>query len=453
MTTANRRTTARRASSVLTAALVATGLTATTGASPAHAADPPLRPVLVCEPGVCILDASGRDSDGDGWSDADETSAGYDPKDPASHPSVLQMIDVWVRGEVRPDGFGLREVVVLPETAPDGSALDGKITGIGPERKDAMTRLGLTNDRLAGLDTSNGLRAVLDLGGARTNAGSVPVYVGGVELSTIGIVYSSSTGHADGSADAVWVLGGKSGSMHLDPPYVDPNGSVSTTIHVQTTTTDPKTGGSTSTETDSAGTSHPNGSAASLTITTTEKKDPNGKVVSTTKTETTTIVASDGTKTETTKTTTTEQNGEGTVTTESSSTTVTDKDGKVVKKTCSPSPCEMTGTEIDPAPQYVPGQVVVATPEQSRALEVRLGGYTRKGETPVLDSDSTPSWPLYSRLNPGTILVDPNNDMVWGVELSAVPDVDKFGGNVTFAPGVNHPDTTCIPSVTTPCPS
>ena len=104
-------------------------------------------------------------------------------------------------------------------------------------------------------------------------------------------------------------------------------------------------------------------------------------------------------------------------------------------------------------PVYTPGQVVVATPELSRALAVRLGSYTRKGDTPVADGDPTPSWPLYSELNPGTVYVDPDNDMVWGVDISAVPDPDRFGGNVTFVPGVNHPDTTCIPSTSTPCPA
>ena len=450
--TANRHTASRRTAMILGAALGSTGLIVTAGIAPAQAADPPLRPLLVCEPGVCVLDASGRDSDGDGWSDADERSTGYDPHDPASHPSVLQMIDVWVRGEVRPDGFGLREVVVLPQTAPDGSALDGKITGIGPERKDAMTRLGLTNDRLKGIDTTNGLRAVLDLGGAKTAAGTVPVIVGGVEVSTIGIVYSSSTGHADGSADAVWMLGGKSGSMHLDPPYVDEKGSASTTVHVQTTTKE-LSGGSTRTETDSArhlprerqrsiahhqhdGEEGPRRQGASRRRRR-RRRRPSPRT---------------GRRPRPRRRRPPSRTARAR-SPPSRAKTVTDKDGKVVKKTCSPDPCGMSGTEIDPTPQYVPGQVVVATPEQSRALEVRFGGYTHKGETPVLGSDSTPSWPLYSRLNPGTILVDPNNDMVWGVDLSAVPDFDKFGGNVTFAPGVNHPDTKCIPSKTTPCPA
>ena len=454
MTTNPTRRGARRAASVLAAALIAT-----TGAlaapQPALADEPPPRPVLVCEPGLCVLDPAGTDSDGDGWSDADETSAGYDPADPDSHPVVLQMIDLWLGGGLRPEGPGLREVVVLPETAPDGSSLDRPITsGPAPQRKDAMTRLGLTDGRISGLDTSNGLRAVLDLAGASSKGGRVPVIVGGVDVSTIGTIFEFDRGFADGSAVAVWDRGGRSGSMQLDPPTIGRDGSVAVTLAV-TETTRGKDGSTTTTESTTVGSSTPGGASSSVTMSTTTTKNAKGEVTSTSTSTTETRVDPKGNKTVTVKTTTETKEGEATVTTESTTETTTDAKGKVTSKKCTPEPCAgMSSGELDPAPGYVPGQLVAATPELTRYLELRLGGgSTTKGGTPVLSPDSTPSWPLYSRLNPGTVHVDPSNDLVWAVDLPPVPDYDAVGGNVTFVPGVNHPDTTCVPSTAAPCPA
>ncbi len=61
--------------------------------------------------------------------------------------------------------------------------------------------------------------------------------------------------------------------------------------------------------------------------------------------------------------------------------------------------------------------------------------------------------PMYSPLHPGLILVDPGNDAVWYTPVPTLPDPDKAGGNTTFVRGVNQPDTSCIPSPTTPCPA
>jgi hypothetical protein len=148
--------------------------------------------VLACGQGLCLLNASGTDSDGDGFSDADEEAAGTDPKDPASHPSILQIIHGYLDLGLRPDGFPLREVIVLPTTTPDGKALSGDVFGDWPQRKDAMTRLGLAHPMLAEILGEDPVRAVVDLG-STNQAGRPPVRVSGIDAGLLSVASTDSS--------------------------------------------------------------------------------------------------------------------------------------------------------------------------------------------------------------------------------------------------------------------
>lgn len=153
--------------------------------TPAFAAPPP-GPLIACQNSVCLLTPAGIDSDGDGFSDEDEIAAGSDPNDATSRPLILKLIDGWRTGQMMPAEGGFREVVVLPEKTPDGETIGKNALPKIPGRKDAMERLGLTDGRLAGLDLSNGARAVLDLAaGLKSGGTEVPVRVGGINISLI----------------------------------------------------------------------------------------------------------------------------------------------------------------------------------------------------------------------------------------------------------------------------
>ena len=428
------------AAAVLAAALLA-------APAPAHAAPPPDR-VLVCASGVCLLDPSGIDSDGDGFSDADEIAAGTDPHDPASHPQILQLLDGWFDHGIRPEGFALREVIVLPTTAPDGSALTGDLFAFGPQRGDALTRLGLTNPMLAGLSIDNGLRAVVDLG-AGTTSGGPSVRVGGIDVSLISTIFNIDSHDmtiskwTDPDGTRHW----QSTSVEVD--YRDVNGDVEKETAV--TTLSKAIGGS--------------GTTSTMDRTTTVKK-PDG-TTTTTSDKTTVTTVDDKNKTtvnvssttdakgarKVTTTTTTMVDGKKTTTT---TTTTYDADGNEVGEpttTCTGDDCpaDYQSGEVDAAPMFAPGSTVVATPELTRRIEIYFNKHTNWGETPVEVDTTEP--PEYSPLNPGLIYIDPSNDAVWWTPELTLPDPDQFGGNITFVPGFAPGSSHCLPTQKLPCPS
>ncbi|MBI4942833.1 MAG: hypothetical protein HY830_18990 [Actinobacteria bacterium] len=427
------------------------GATATTVlAPPAAAAGPGPGPVLVCETGICLLDPSGVDSDGDGWSDADERAAGTDPSDPQSHPRILEVLDAYAGG-VRPDGFAQREVLVLPTQAPDGTALASDLLALGPKRGEALTRLGLDPARLGEVDVSNGLRVVLDLGGKDQSTGRPPAKVGGVNMSEIGWLITSSTEDSQGNLVTIFQTEGFRSETIDGFVVTDGKGVEHQSVSSEITRTG-KDGTTTTTNTVSARDKNPDGSSTTTATTWNETKDKDGKTVLTTLTVTTTTVDDKGNRTEVADRTVTAKDGTKTV---ESTTTTTAADGRsTTTRTCTGPLCAaLTSGEVDGAPPVVPGGTLVVTPEQGEAFEKIQGTRTNQGDTPVEVGPEDAEPPQYSPLHPGLILVDPNNDAVWYTPVPRLPDPDKAGGNTTFVRGVNQPDTTCIPSPTMPCPA
>lgn len=153
------------------------------GQSHAWSAPPP-GPVFVCQNAVCVFNPSGVDSDGDGFSDADERLAGTDPRDPRSHPTVLALIKRWHAGQPGFKGVPFREVIVLPETAPDGKTIGRSPLVSLPGRKEAIAALGLNNAFLGGHDLSNGLRVALNLRTPTKNA-PPPRRVSGIDARLV----------------------------------------------------------------------------------------------------------------------------------------------------------------------------------------------------------------------------------------------------------------------------
>ncbi len=452
MLTTDRAPGGRSTAGRLATLVAVVGATATTVlAPPASAAGPRPEPVLVCETGICLLDPSGVDSDGDGWSDADERAAGTDPSDAQSHPRILEVLDAYTSGAVRPDGFARREVLVLPTQAPDGTALASDLFAFGPKRGDALTRLGVNPERLGGVDVSNGLRVVLDLGSKDPGTGRPPAKVGGVNMSEIGWLVHTTEKDGQGNLVTTVLTGGFSSVTKDGFVFVDNKGVEHQSVSSDITRTG-KDGATTTTNTVSSREKNPDGSSTTVTTTWSETKDKDGKTVLSTYTVTNTTVDDKGNKTEVVNRTVTAKDGSQTVET---TTTTTDAAGKsTTTRVCTGDLCNaLTSGEVDGAPPVVPGGTLVVTPEQSEAFEKIQGTDTNQGDTPVEVGPEDVEPPMYSPLHPGLILVDPGNDAVWYTPVPTLPDPDKAGGNTTFVRGVNQPDTSCIPSPTTPCPA
>ncbi len=449
----------------LTTGLVRTGgavvLAAAVLAVPAPAqAAPPPGPLLVCQQGVCLLNASGVDSDGDGWSDADEQAAGTDPNDSTSHPQILQILDGFLDHGIRPEGFALREVIVLPSTAPDGSSLTSDLFAFGPQRAGALGRLGLTHPLLSGLSSDNGVRAVIDTAGTGSTGGP-PVMVGGMDISLISSIFRVheeprkpvTTHHADGSVSTFAPgKGSDFGFAVVAADTTGPNGETITSHSSLSQVSGPH-GAVFSIETTRHVTAT-DGTSVTTTHTAHTYKDSSGKVTETTASVFTTQVNPDGSKVDTFALTVTNRTGETTTTV---TTTTTNTDGEVTGSTttCTGVNCPTRESgEIDSTPVFVAGSTITATPELTRRLEVLAGRYTNQGDTPVeIGPDDEPEPPQYSPLNPGVIYVDPSNDAVWWSPQPSVPDPDEVGGNVTVVRGHVPPELHCLPTQQLPCPS
>lgn len=159
----SRRFTARsrsvRGGAVPVAALTAATLCVI--AAPAAASDtddePVLRPFVCSVDGVCLaVIASLADSDGDGIADIDEEVVGTDPADPTSAPRVEELVSVVGKGALPSFEMGFSEVVVIPETLPDGTRLIPEGPSAG--RESTLARLGIDESVLKGfgLDLAGG---------------------------------------------------------------------------------------------------------------------------------------------------------------------------------------------------------------------------------------------------------------------------------------------------------
>lgn len=145
---------------------------------------PPNGPVFTCQNSVCVFNPSATDSDGDGFSDADEVLAGTNPYNAKSRPPVLNLIKIWKKGKPGLKGNPFREIIVLPETAPNGKAIGRAPIPDMPGRKDALAALGLNNVFLGKRDLSNGLRVAMNIS---TPAKQMPatMRVGGIDIRLI----------------------------------------------------------------------------------------------------------------------------------------------------------------------------------------------------------------------------------------------------------------------------
>lgn len=109
------------------------GATFVVGAQPASAGGSP--PTLNCLANVCtILHNDAADSDGDGFTDADEKLFGSDPYDANSCPSVIWLFD-HIADATLP-GFWIEPMIDLVTVSPDGDVVTATLL-------DAMTSLGL----------------------------------------------------------------------------------------------------------------------------------------------------------------------------------------------------------------------------------------------------------------------------------------------------------------------
>lgn len=120
----------------LSTALVTTALGASfiSGAPPASAGGYP--PTLNCLASVCtLLTSAATDSDGDGFTDADEKLFGSDPNDASSCPSVIWLFDRIADATL--PGFWIDPMIDFITISPDGHVVTATLL-------DAMGSLGLT---------------------------------------------------------------------------------------------------------------------------------------------------------------------------------------------------------------------------------------------------------------------------------------------------------------------
>lgn len=142
------------------------------------------RTALHCQAplGLCLALSPDRDSDGDGYSDADERAAGTDPYDSRSQPTLPGMLNLLAAGALPSALTGRLAIVAPPTVTPDGRPL----TGIGTEaylagrggfvaRQSSLQGLGIDPGLLASMGVAAGAGFVLRPGGGIVGA---PTLVG-----------------------------------------------------------------------------------------------------------------------------------------------------------------------------------------------------------------------------------------------------------------------------------
>jgi DNA-directed RNA polymerase subunit H (RpoH/RPB5) len=144
-----------------------------------------------------------EDSDGDGFTDADERAAGSDPKDPNSRPLMLDVLDLVFHSGLPSFEERFSEVVILPEALPDGRTVDGAadlaslseaLGRLAPSRKEGLSRLGISTDLMKEMG-AGGSDVLSIVAGARTSKGQ-PAFEGRI-----------------GGINASWISAGPSGTI------------------------------------------------------------------------------------------------------------------------------------------------------------------------------------------------------------------------------------------------
>jgi len=170
--------------------------------APAHAEDGErlvVHPMICSQEGVCLAYAALlADKDQDGIADIDEEAAGTDPADWGSAPKVDELTAYIGKGALPSFELGFSEVIVLPETLPDGTPLIKDAAAALAGRTSALERMGVAGKLLdqygfdlgAGVVLDQAAGAVgmhLDKDGRPVRDGDKPVQkrVGGIVLGWI----------------------------------------------------------------------------------------------------------------------------------------------------------------------------------------------------------------------------------------------------------------------------
>ena len=148
--------------------------------------------------GLCLATSPDRDSDGDGYSDADEQAAGTDPYDSRSQPTIPGLLNLLAVQALPSAATGRLLIVAPPTVTPDGRPLPGiglqaYLSGrVGfPSRQSALQRLGIDAGLLASMGVGAGAGFALKPGGGVSGAPTIngingqPFSVTGLRLGKV----------------------------------------------------------------------------------------------------------------------------------------------------------------------------------------------------------------------------------------------------------------------------
>jgi hypothetical protein len=315
-----------RALRLLPAAGTGVLLTAALGlgpaSAPAGAADPPRQVpdtlLRLCDASGCYIAWRVVDSDHDGVSDADELVAGTDPYDANSRPPMDVIARLGEEHRLPSFEAGLGTFQLFPtEIVEMLSQAHPDLLAAFPmnERKDALTRLGISSEQMAaaGVDPA---RSGLTVGLDRPASGQVGEFpgrrLGSMDVRLI------SNGDA-GTTGRTWVIPGSDGSKttwtdlgggHYQGVKTNADGSPGTTRDVsshtreysdgsaeQTTSETVSQDGKLLSQTTTVTTGGKGQASSTTTTTTTYLRDANGKVTGQRHTRKTTSTSADGSST------------------------------------------------------------------------------------------------------------------------------------------------------------
>lgn len=133
-----------------------------------------------CARDACLAVSDGLDSDGDHVSDDDERAAGSDPYDATSTPRLSNLLGLLAKDALPSFRDGRATVIVLPTADVNGMPILGGALAM-PGRQNTLAGLGISPDRVAGMDLSNGL--AIGRSSKPPSRGKPPMKIGGINMS------------------------------------------------------------------------------------------------------------------------------------------------------------------------------------------------------------------------------------------------------------------------------